>query len=220
MSDAGSRPIHLVEVEGWIAPFCGVGVDASMLGDYAKTRALLNRTPLAPMASGLLSYGLAAITRTIPASVFGPMPHIRVINRGVDAQRIGAKGMRLGAAYGPGDTIYEGPARVAAISTIPFYGFGFRVFPYANERPERMHLRISTITAGPFIRNFKAIWQGDYSSNEYLFDYLVEAVEIQVDPAIGLQVGGDYMGERTSVEAAITAEPIRLVDFYSPPSAS
>jgi diacylglycerol kinase family enzyme len=220
MSDAGSRPIHLVEVEGWISPFCGLGVDAKILGDYAKTRALLAKTPLAPVANGLLSYGLAAITRTIPSSVFGPMPHVRVINRGAEAYRIGSKGSRVGAACGKGQTIYEGPARVTALSTIPFYGFGFRVFPYANERPDRMHLRISTITASPFIRNFKAIWRGEYESNEYLFDYLVEAIEIQVDPTTGLQVGGDYMGERSQVEASITAEPIRLVDFYSPPSAS
>jgi diacylglycerol kinase family enzyme len=220
MTDAGSRPIHLVEVEGWIAPFCGIGVDATMLGDYAKTRAILAKTPLASVSKGLLSYGIAAVTRTIPSSVFGPMPHVRVINRGSEAIRIGSKGIRVGSAYGPGDTIYEGPARVAAMSTIPFYGFGFRVFPYANERVDRMHLRISTISASPFVRNFKAIWRGEYESNEFLFDYLVEAVEIQVDPATGLQVGGDYMGERTRVEAALTTEPIRLVDFYSPPSAS
>ena len=220
MTDAGSRPIHLVEVEGWIAPFCGLGVDATMLGDYAKTRAVLARTPLARLSSGLVSYGIAAITRTIPGSVFGPMPHVRVINRGGEAFKIGAKGSRVGGAYGPGDTIYEGPARIAAISTIPFYGFGFRVFPYANERQDRMHLRVSTMTASPFIRNFKAIWRGEYESNEYLFDYLVESVEIEVDPSTALQVGGDYMGERSRVEASITSEPIRLVDFYSPPSAS
>jgi diacylglycerol kinase family enzyme len=220
MTDAGSRPIHLVEVEGMIAPFCGIGVDATMLGDYAKTRKLLSRTPLAKVSSGLLSYGLAAVTRTIPGSVLSPMPHVRVINRGGDAQRIGAKGIRVGSAYRSGETIYEGPARIAALSTIPFYGFGFRVFPYANERPDRMHLRISTLTAAPFVRNFKAIWRGEYESTEYLFDYLVEAVELEIDPASALQVGGDYMGERTRVTASLTPEPIRLVDFYSPPSAS
>lgn len=220
MADAGSRTIHLVEVEGMIAPFCGIGVDAMVLGDYAKTKALLERTPMAPMARGLLTYGLAAATRTIPASIVNPMPHIRVINRGADAQRIGSKGSRVGSAYGPGDTIYEGPARIAAISTIPYYGFGLRLFPYANERPDRMHLRISTISASPFIRNFKSIWRGEYASREYLFDFLVEAVEIEVDPATALQVGGDYMGERTRVTACLTPEPIRLVDFYSPPSAS
>lgn len=220
MTDAGSRPIHLVEVEGWIAPFCGLGVDATMLGDYAKTRALLSKTPLAPVSSGLVSYGLAAVTRTIPGTLFGSMPHVRIINRGGEAYKIGSKGSRVGSAYGLGDTIYEGPARIAALSTIPFYGFGFRVFPYANERQDRMHLRVSTMTASPFLRNFKAIWRGEYESSDHLFDYLVESVEIEADPATALQVGGDYMGERSRVEASLTAEPIRLVDFYSPPSAS
>lgn len=220
MTDAGSRPIHLVEVEGQIAPFCGLGFDATLLADYAKTKALLGRTPLGATANGFLSYALAAAFRTIPVAVLGPMPHLRVINAGGEAYRLGSRGSRVGSPFAKGDTIYEGPARLAALSTIPYYGFGFRVFPYANERADRMNLRITTMTAGPFIRNVKSIWRGEYESSEHLFDFLVEAVDIDIDPATALQVGGDFIGERSKVHAALTAEPIRLVDFYSPPSAT
>lgn len=220
MTDAGSRPIHLVEVEGQIAPFCGVGFDAALLADYAKTRALLGRTPIGGAANGFLSYAVAAAFRTIPLAVLGPMPHLRVINAGGEAYRVGSRGSRVGTPFAKGDTIYEGPARLAALSTIPYYGFGFRVFPYANERADRMNLRITTMTAGPFVRNVKAIWRGEYESSEHLFDFLVEAVDIEIDPATPLQVGGDFVGERSRVHAALTAEPIRLVDFYSPPSAT
>lgn len=220
MTDAGSRPLHLVEVEGSIAPFCGLGFDAALLSDYAKTKAFLGRTPLRGAANGFLSYAVAAALRTVPMAVLGPMPHLRVTNAGGEAYRLGSRGSRVGAPIGKGDTIYEGPARLAALSTIPFYGFGFRVFPYANERPDRMALRITTMTAGPFLRNAKAIWRGEYESSEYLFDFLVEAVDIEIDPATPLQIGGDLVGERSHVHAALTPEPIRLVDFYSPPSAT
>jgi diacylglycerol kinase family enzyme len=220
MTDAGSRPIHLVEVEGQIAPFCGVGFDAALLADYAKTKALLGRTPIGAAANGFLSYAVAAALRTIPLAILGPMPHVRVINAGGEAYRMGARGSRVGTPFANGDTIYEGPARLAALSTIPYYGFGFRVFPFANERPDRMNLRITTISAGPFVRNAKSIWRGEYESSEHLFDFLVEAVDIEVDPATPLQIGGDFIGERSQVHAALTAEPIRLVDFYSPPSAT
>lgn len=220
MADAGSRPIQLVEVEGQIAPFCGLGFDAALLADYAKTKALLGRTPLGAMTSGFVSYALAAAVRTIPVAVLAPMPHVRVINAGGEAYRLGTKGSRVGMPFGKGDTIYEGPARLTALSTIPYYGFGFRVFPYANERPDRMNLRITTMTAGPFVRNAKAIWRGEYESSEHLFDFLVEAVDIEIDPVTPLQIGGDFFGERSKVHAALTPEQIRLVDFYSPPSAT
>jgi len=219
-SDAGSRAMHLVEVEGRIAPFCGFGADAQLLADYDKTKSLLLKTALRSVAPGAVSYGLAAVTRTIPSSVFLPMPHIRVLNAGDTAHRIGAKGSRVGGPYAHGDTLYEGPARIAALSTIPYWGFGFRAFPYANERVDRMQLRLSTISAGPFLRNFKAIWRGDFVASDMLFDYLVEAVKIEVDPPSPFQIGGDYFGIRDKIEAKLTDECIRIVDFYAPPSAA
>jgi len=219
-ADAGSRPMHLVEVEGQIAPFCGFGADAQLLADYDKTMSFLLKTPLRSVAPGAVSYGLAAVTRTIPSSIFFPMPHVRVTNAGDAAYRIGPKGSRVGGPSAPGDTLYEGPARIVALSTIPFWGFGFRAFPYANERTDRMQLRLSTISAGPFLRNFKAIWRGDYAAADILFDYLVEAVKIEIDPPSPFQIGGDYFGIRDKVEASLTEETIRLVDFYAPPSAS
>jgi len=219
-SDAGSRAMHLVEVEGRIAPFCGFGADAQLLADYDKTKSLLLKTPLRGVAPGAVSYGLAAVTRTIPSSIFLPMPHVRVSNAGDTAFRIGAKGSRVGGPYLNGDTLYEGPARIVALSTIPYWGFGFRAFPYANERIDRMQLRLSTISAGPFLRNFKAIWRGEFEAADMLFDYLVDAVKIEVDPPSPFQIGGDYFGIRDKIEAKLTAEPIRIVDFYAPPSAA
>jgi diacylglycerol kinase family enzyme len=217
--DAGSRPVRLIEIEGYIAPFCGFGADAVVLHDYADIKNLLLRTPLKRVAAGPLSYAIASATRSLPSFVFRRMPHCRVVNDGGDACRIGAKGSILGRPIPRGETIYEGPMKLCGISTIPYYGFGLRAFPYAEERPDRMHLRITTINPLAFAANFGAIWRGEYENPHVLFDYLVESVTIDMDPPTSFQIGGDPHGERARVKAVLSPQPIRLVDFYAPPSA-
>ncbi|MBE7479950.1 MAG: hypothetical protein HS104_08195 [Polyangiaceae bacterium] len=218
--DAGSRPLRLVEVEGFLAPFAGFGVDAVVLKDYADVKAMLSRTPLKRFAAGALGYTLASVTRSLPTFVVRPVPHCRVRNEGAEAYRIGEKGGLVGQPIPKGETIYEGPARIVGLATIPYYGFGFRMFPFADERPDRMQLRVSTVSSLGFVRNFPAIWRGEYHDPNIVFDYLVDAVSIEMDPPTVFQIGGDPQGERARVAARVSREPIRLVDFYAPPSAS
>ena len=215
--DPASRPLRLVEVEGVLSPFCGFGIDAVVLRDYGRTKAFLSRGPLARVAPGALSYVLACVTQSIPSYLLRPVPHVRVVNRGADAVRVGQRGTHASRPIRSGETLYEGRARLVSASTIPFYGFGFRMFPFAEDRPDRMQLRISTITATEFVAGFRNIWKGDYENPETIFDYLVEDVEVEVDPPTSFQIGGDVQGDRDRVRMRLTEEPIRLADFYSPP---
>lgn len=214
-ADAGSRPLRLVEVDGLLSPFCGFGIDAVVLGDYAATKAFLARGPLASFAPGLLSYAVAAVTRTMPSYLLRPTPHCRIINRGKDAHRIGASG-RLGAPIRAGSVIYEGPATIACAATIPYYGFGLRMFPHALDRDDRMQLRVSTGATGVFIRNLREIWRGEWHDPEHVFDYFVDAVDMEFDPPTAFQVGGDVKGLKRSVSLSLS-DPIPVVDFYAPP---
>jgi diacylglycerol kinase family enzyme len=215
-ADAGSRPLALLEVEGMLSPFCGFGIDANVLHDYAETKKLLAHAPFAKATSGIVAYAIAASTRTIPQYLLKPTPHCRVVNRGGDVYRVGKNGGPGGSPIRPGSVIYEGPATIAAVSTIPYYGFGFRMFPHAEERPGKAALRVSTISSYIYTRNFGAIWRGEYYNPEVLFDYFVDAVEIEFDPPTNFQIGGDIMGERTKVLAKLI-DPIPVVDFYAPP---
>src|SRR4029079_14714749 len=160
-------------------------------------------TVLKPVAPGPLSYAISSVTRSMPSYFFRQMPHCRIVNDGEDAFRVGPKGGRVGAPIPKGETIYEGPAKIAAVSTIPYYGFGFRAFPFAEERPDRMSLRISTIGPIPFAANFPAIWRGEYENPSVLFDYLVQAVTMEFDPETPFQIGGDACGERARVQAVL-----------------
>jgi diacylglycerol kinase family enzyme len=219
IEDAGSRSIRLIEVEGFIAPFCGLGADAIVLADYAKTKGALSKTPLARIAPGALGYVLATTTRSIPGFFARKMPHCRVRNDGAEAYRLGSKGSVVGPPIPTGQILYEGPMRICALSTIPYYGYGFRMFPYAEERPDRMNLRIATIGPINFVRHFQEIWRGEYENPEEVSDYLVEAVTIDLDPPTDFQIGGDPRGQRSSLSALLSPTPIRLVDFYAPPNA-
>ena len=217
-TDAGARPLRLVEVEGILAPFCGFGIDANVLADFHKVRDAFKKLPL-PIAwtGGALSYAVAATTRTIPAYLVKDVPYVRVINTGSDAFHIGESGRPSGEPIKTGELIYEGKARMVSASTIPYYGFGFRVFPFADEREDRMALRVTTIGSIEFVSHFTKIWRGEYMSPTSLFDYLVDRVRIEIEPSTAFQVGGDAMGNREKVEVALSAEPIEIVDFYAPP---
>ncbi|MDX2054336.1 MAG: diacylglycerol kinase family protein [Polyangiaceae bacterium] len=217
--DAGSRSLRLIEVEGNITPFCGLGADATMLEDYAQAKQRLSKTVLKPIAAGPVSYAVAAVTQTLPRFLVTKMPHCRVVNRGADAYRVGSQGRVLGKPIPEGAVLYEGPARIAALSTIPYYGFGFRMFPFADEREDRMQLRISTMRPLPFVKNFREIWKGTYANPEMLADFLVEKVSIEMDPPTAFQIGGDPHGKRSEVIAGLMPETVRIVDYYSPPSA-
>jgi diacylglycerol kinase family enzyme len=215
--DAGSRPIRLVEVEEYLAPFCGFGIDALVLRDYDQVKKAIARGPLGRLVPGAVTYVISATTRSLPAFLFRPVPHIRVVNEGAEAYRLGEKGGIVGRPIRKGEVIYEGRARIASVATIPYFGFGFRCFPFAEERPDRMNLRISTIGSWTVATNFPSIWKGQYENLELLFDYLVEKVSIETDPDTEFQIGGDPVGKRSKVRVGLSPEPIRLVDFYAPP---
>src|SRR6266581_2606802 len=86
--DAGSRPVRLIEVEEYLAPFCGFGIDALVLRDYNRVKKAIARGPLRRFAPGVLSYFVSSTFRSLPAFLFRPVPHIRVVNEGADAYRL------------------------------------------------------------------------------------------------------------------------------------
>jgi diacylglycerol kinase family enzyme len=217
--EAGSRPVRLIEVEGIITPFCGLGADAHVLADYGWVKQHLGATPLKRFSSGPPGYAIAAVARTLPSLLFAGMPKCKVINAGGEAYRVGPHGSVIGRPVRHGEVLYEGPMRLCALSTIPYYGYGFRMFPYAEDRPDRMQLRVCTIKPHEFIYHLKEIWRGDYANPDCLFDFLVERVVLEFEPKAPFQVGGDARGERDRLEVGLCPTPIELVDFYAPPRA-
>lgn len=215
---AGSRPMRLIEVDNFLAPFCGFGIDAVVLNHKEATKAWMLKVPLLRRyTSGELIYFVSTLTRTFPYYLVPTVPHCRIINEGADAYQVGYNGSIVGAPIPKGSIIYEGKAKLASVSTIPYYGFGLRVFPYAEERADRMNLRVSTVPIPAFVRNLPAIWRGEYHDPKIITDFLVEDVTIEMDPPIPFQIGGDAHGVLSSARMRLSPEPIELVDFYAPP---
>lgn len=212
---AGSREIRLVDVEGFLTPFAGLGADAQVLADYNATKAWMANTPLRPVSSGLVGYAVAATTRSLPGYLLGRMPRIRVYAGGAEAHGVGADGELIRDIAPPGALLFEGPARLAALSTIPFVGFGFKLFPHTGLSPGCMQLRVSTISSTEFVRNLGPIWRGTYANEQTVRDFLVDKLTIEAEPEVEFQIGGDPQGKRDRVLAAVSSSPIRLVDFYA-----
>ena len=130
-----------------------------------------------------------------------------------------AGGVVAAAPLAEGEVLFEGPARLVGVATIPYYGYGFRAFPFAEERPDRMHLRISNLSAPAFVGNFRAIWRGEYENGAKISDFLVQCIDIEMDPPTPFQIGGDFRCETGHMRVTLAPRRIRLVDFYAPPSA-
>ena len=167
-----------------------------MLHDYSDVKQMLGKTPLKQYAAGPVSYAIAAVTRSIPSYFIRAVPHCRIVNTGAEARRIGVKGGILGQPIPEGETLYEGPARIVALSTIPYYGFGFRMFPFAEEQPDRRAVRFSFEDTGPDLGHVRFVaLSGEFrlprptaaEVGQEIFDRQLETRRAAVDDA---QVAG------------------------------
>jgi diacylglycerol kinase family enzyme len=217
-TEGGSRQLRLIEVEGQLTPFAGLGVDAICLEHYDTTRDWLSRTKYTkPLASGPAAYALSVVTRSLPEFLMRPHPRVRIVNEGAPVIVMG-RGDKPIAEYARGSTIYDGPSRLVALSTIPYWGFGARIFPFAEEREDRFNLRVCDITSLQVAAHIRSIWRGSYRADS-VHDFLCERITIHYDDPMPLQIGGDVVGRRTAVVARL-AEPVEVVDYYAPPPIS
>jgi diacylglycerol kinase family enzyme len=216
--DAGSREIGLVQVGQELAPFCGFGIDALVLEDYDALKRSLAGTLLERLGTGPVGYTISSLTRSLPRSLVRRPTRCVIINRGAECYRVGQRGISTGAPIANGEVVFEGPARLVGVATIPYYGYGFRAFPFAEERADRMHLRISNLSAPAVARHFRSIWRGEYQGSQ-IFDFLVQDIEIRMAAPTPFQIGGDFRCEASEMRVSLAPRRIRLVDFYAPPSA-
>lgn len=218
-SEGGSRPMRLLESEDMLTPFGGLGADAIALDHYVHTKEAMQRFTLTKrLAAGPASYAIAIGTRVVPQFLFGSVLKVRVINNGAPAFRLGPDGQPVGRPIQHAETIYEGNYRLLAFSTIPYWGFGARVFPYAQEREDRFHLRIVNHGSLKIVANLRSIWRGTYRDPE-VYDFLVDRMVVHCDEPTPVQLGGDVIGSRTRLDVALSERPIQVVDYYSPPTA-
>ncbi len=205
--------LSLVEADGQRFPFAGLGIDAEILNDYKTVKENVGGSVMAPVVQSVGGYFLGIFTRTIPRRTTKALRRVTsnvkaVVTKG-RATRLGAEGKVL-EEFGPGDLLYDGPVAISMVGTVPFYGYGMKVLPFATNDPERMHLRISTIGSAKALYRLPSIWKGEYVGKD-IIDFLVQGVELTFAEEIPYQVGGDAAGYRTHVSFDTVPRAVRLL---------
>jgi len=208
------RRLNLLTCDGRRTPFAGVGIDAAVLNDYNWIRTRLEETPLRRLGEGVSGYGLAVALRSVPRFLSEGRPtYCEVTNTGGPAWRLDPSGSRLGRPIGPGELLYAGPCMLAAASTVPYYGLGLRVFPFAERAQGMMQVRIATsIRLHTLLLNVGSIWSGSFS-HPGLFDFHADRVALRFERPMPLQVGGDAEGWRSEVAFGMASHSVEIVDF-------
>ena len=210
---AQAREVRLLTCEGKLAPFAGMGIDAAVLNDYMRVKQGLAGGKLQFAGAGGLGYFWSIVGRTIPMYLAQRgVPDVKVVNLGAPARQLGPDGKPLGKQIQPGEVIYRGPCRIAAAGTVPCYGFGFRMFPFARKEQGRFQLRLSAMSLPKMLAQFPRIWRG-HTPGSGMLDFHCEKIEVTFDREMPLQIGGDGEGYRKRIVIDMAAEPLELLDF-------
>ena len=114
-----------------------------------------------------------------------------------------------------GELLWQGTCTLFAGATIPFFGFGLKMFAFADARRDRFHLRCGDTGLFEILRNVPAAFRGEYFS-EHVTDFLCDRVRVELDRETAIEAGGELLGRRDRVELALTA-PITVVALDSQP---
>lgn len=207
-----SRSFALIETEGRVTPFAGVGWDAEILSDYAKMR---EATPAALRGVGGSTSGYlrSLFTRSIPRHIRQKRPNVRVVNLGEPALTVDPQGNAVPIPdSGPGTVLYEGPLSTGGASTTEELGLGFRAFPFAHLVPGRLDVRIyAASTLGAAVR-MPWLWRGAHPL-PHDHHFFVTRCRFEFDRAVPFEIGGDLVGDRNAVEMSLLDDAVSLLDW-------
>ncbi|CAE7723848.1 unnamed protein product [Symbiodinium sp. CCMP2592] len=197
--------------------FAGLGYDARMLQDYMWLRdKTKDSTVLRKLVHNPFGYVVALLMRTLPATMRGEhVFHVKVTNLADKAYYMDSRRGDWALKHEKDAVIYEGEVGIVSVGTVPFYGGGFRLFPFAGMRPGYAHLRLSHIHPAVATFNIRHLWQGTYRDHEHVHDFLVKDVMLEVDRPTPLHHSGDFMGTASKVRLKVNGDgETRLVDFF------
>ena len=194
--------------------FGGLGYDSMLLDDYnwlrARTRGRLARAAVQTVAG----YFAALFLRTLPRLVRArPNLNVRLVTRAI-AYYVDPRRGDAAIALPAGSVLYEGPVNMLGVGTTPYFGYGLRIFPFANLRPDMMHLRLATLGPWRTLAHLGSIWRGTYRNPTAILDFLVSDVQLELDRPFPFQHSGDSQGPVQTLAFKIAASPLDLVDFH------
>ncbi len=200
------RRLSLIEVEGQYCPFAGFGLDANILNDYVD----LKDTWLGKR----FKYAFTVPASSVPKQILlrRKYPVGRIINEGGPASLIGSDGEPTGEPIETGQTIYHGPLLIAGVATMPYYGYGMKLYPFVERRGGTMQLRISWASTYETLSRLPEIWDGSYRSDKTR-DYYCDKVRMVFDRETPFQIGGEGIGRRQEVTFTLSRRTVDLIQL-------
>jgi diacylglycerol kinase family enzyme len=204
------RALRLIDVLGVRAPFAGVGIDAQLLEDQAAIGGVIDRVPIARDVLGARARYVASIALvSAPRIALRARPRVVVRNLGAPAIEMGADRAPTGREIAKGDVLWDGTCTMASAATIPYFGFGLQMFPFAQARRDRFHLRAADSGVGEIVRSTPAAFRGRYFS-DHVHDFLVDHVALELDAEVPVEAGGELLGRHARIELRL-ASPVRVL---------
>ncbi len=206
-----ARPLQLIEETGSgnVFPFASVGYDAQLLNDFHNLVQSSTTQTGRAMSKSLAGYFYALFTRTVPTELRGEKARVRVVSTGRCSIMNPENDEEIPLA--PGATLFEGIARCIAMGTTPNYGYNVKIFPFAERRSDRFHLRVSTAGISQLLFHLPSLWKGTYRSPDFI-DFLVEGVRIESSNEMPYQSAGDARGSVSNLELRLSHRTFRVLD--------
>ncbi|MFO0573620.1 MAG: diacylglycerol kinase family protein [Polyangia bacterium] len=205
------RPLSLLRVDGLLTPFAGTGLDSQILEDYRRTSKTLDAIKIGALLASTVRYALAVALCSVPRFVLRKLPQVEVVNVGGPAYAVLPDGQPDPTPLPRGTVLYRGPCTLAGAATIPCFGFGVRIFPFAHLVADKFQVRCTDASALEALTHLPSVLRGDYRSPS-LRDFYCDAVEIHVERPVPMQIGGDVLEERRDFMRIEMAEhPVRIL---------
>lgn len=200
------RRYALFECDGVLTFFAGSGWDAQVLDDYKMQ---VEQSPSSRLAKSVWGYLTAMVTRTVPKALLRGRPHVIVENLGDEVHVVDDAGrLSVLPGVGRGAVLYEGMASVAGAATCPNFGYGFRAYPFAERLLHRLNVRVYDQKPVRAVIDIPKLWRGEHPLDG-MRDWFASHVRMTFSRPVPLQIGGDAVGTRLSVEFR---QSERLVD--------
>lgn len=202
--------VRTLSVMGVRTPFCGFGIDAQLLEDHHDVSGTIDRIPGVRRVMGpRLRYAASIALRSAPLWALGERPVVTLRNLGSSAPEVRGRDRTVIRDVAAGDVLWSGPCTLAACATIPYFGFGLRMFAFASGVGERFQVRASDASIAEILRNTRAAFRGDYFS-PHTHDFLVDRVRIELSAPLPLEAGGELLGTHSHADVSL-APPIQVV---------
>jgi diacylglycerol kinase family enzyme len=206
----GYRRLDLLDVDGTLAPYAGMGLDAQLHHDRAWMRERLGRTPLRRLVQGAGGLASTAALHSLSALARSPEVECEVRCWQGGALPLGPEGEPAGPFLAPGTVLFKGPARLAAASALPRSDVGWNLPLLAGRERGRMHLRVGASSG--VLPEVTRLWRGAGAHGRSQA-FLASEVTLTFARPMPVQVGGGVAEPRDALHLRLLPEAVELCDF-------